>query len=337
MSLQQHMTVMLPPVEAELKRQVGRLGGTSLEPFREMLAFHMGWQTRHRSKGHTGKRIRPLISLLSCASVGGNWRQAVPAAAALELLHNFSLVHDDIEDNSTTRRGRPTLWQRSGVPLSINAGDALFTIANLAALNLLQDYEPPTVVTVLGILEQACLDLTKGQFLDLYNQEKGRLTVAGYWQMIGGKTAALLAACTQVGALLGGASPRAVYEYRKFGQLLGLAFQVEDDILGIWGEEKRTGKSAATDLQEGKLSLPVVYGISRRGEFSKMWRDVAHRRKNAVRLRVLLERDGSLEFAKRHADRLTREAVATLKRLRARGSAGVALEELSTQLLSRQA
>ena len=124
----------------------------------------------------------------------------MPAAAALELLHNFSLVHDDIEDKSPTRRGRPTLWRKSGVPLAINAGDALFTIANQAALTLLQDYEPPTVVTVLGIIEHACLELTKGQFLDLYNQAKGRLSLAGYWQMIGGKTAALLAACTATAA-----------------------------------------------------------------------------------------------------------------------------------------
>jgi geranylgeranyl diphosphate synthase type I len=302
-----------------------------------MLAFHMGWLTKPGRRGHAGKRIRPLLSLLACASVGGNWRQAVPAAAALELLHNFSLVHDDIEDNSPTRRGRPTLWQRSGVPLAINAGDALFTIANQAALNLLQHYEPATVVTVVGIIEQASLDLTKGQFLDLSNQEKGRITVDGYWKMIGGKTAALLAACTQVGALLGGASPKMVYEYRKFGQLLGLAFQVEDDILGIWGAENKTGKSAATDLTEGKLSLPVVYGISRRGAFARLWRDTPRRSKNAVRLRRLLEQDGSLEFSKRHADRLTRDAVATLKRLRAKGAAGVALQELSTQLLSRQA
>jgi geranylgeranyl diphosphate synthase type I len=302
-----------------------------------MLAFHMGWISKSGSKGHAGKRIRPLLSLLSCASVGGNWRQAVPAAAALELLHNFSLVHDDIEDNSPTRRGRPTLWRRFGVPLAINAGDALFTIANQAALNLWQDYEPATVVTVLGVIEQACLDLTKGQFLDLYNQEKGRLTIEGYWQMIGGKTAALLAACTQVGALLGGASPRTVYEYRKFGQLLGLAFQVEDDILGIWGEENKTGKSAATDIQEGKLSLPVVYGISRRGAFAKLWRDAAHRRKNAVRLRKLLEQAGGLEYSRRHADRLTREAVDTLKHLRPQGDAGVALEQLATHLLARRA
>jgi geranylgeranyl diphosphate synthase type I len=337
MSLQQLSRIMLPPVEAELKRQLRRLSGRSTEPFRDMLAFHMGWQTNTRRNSHAGKRIRPLLSLLVCASVGGRWRQAMPAAAALELLHNFSLVHDDIEDNSPTRRGRPTLWRRSGVPLAINAGDALFTIANQAALNLLQDYEPPTVATVLGIIQQACLDLTKGQFLDLYNQEKGRLTVEGYWQMIGGKTAALLAASTQVGALLGGASPKTVYEFRKFGQHLGLAFQVEDDILGIWGEEHKTGKSAATDLKEGKLSLPVVYGISRRGAFARLWRDAPHRRNNAIRLRKLLEQDGGLEYSRRHADRLTCQSVDTLKHLHAQGDAGIALQELATQLLSRRA
>jgi geranylgeranyl diphosphate synthase type I len=335
-SLQQQARIMLPPVESELKRQVRRLSGRSTEAFHEMLDFHMGWRPSTGRKGHAGKRIRPLISLLVCASVGGRWRHAVPAAAALELLHNFSLVHDDIEDNSPTRRGRPTLWRRYGVPLAINAGDALFTIANQATLNLLQDYEPPTVVTVLGIIEQACLDLTKGQFLDLYNQEKGRLTVEGYWQMISGKTAALLAACTQVGALLGGASAKTVYEYRKFGQCLGLAFQVEDDILGIWGEEDKTGKSTATDLKEGKLSLPVVYGISRRGAFARLWRDAPHRRKNAIRLRKLLEQDGGLEFSQRHADRLTRSAVDTLEHLHARGDAAVALEQLATELLSRR-
>lgn len=337
MSLQQQMRVMLPPIESELKRQVRRLSDPSTERFHEMLTFHMGWQKENGRKKPAGKRIRPLLCLLACASVGGRWRQALPAAAALELLHNFSLVHDDIEDNSPVRRGRQTVWRRFGMPLAINAGDALFTIANQAALNLLQYYEAPTVVTALGIIEQACLDLTKGQFLDLYNQEKGRLTLEGYWTMIGGKTAALLAACSQVGALLGGANPGKVYTYRKFGELLGLAFQVEDDILGIWGEENRTGKSAATDLQEGKLSLPVVYGISRRGAFAKLWRDAPHRRRNAVQLRGLLEDEGALEYSTQHADRLTREAVDTLKRLRAQGDAGAALEQLAMQLLSRRA
>lgn len=337
MSLQQQMRLMLPPIESELRRQVRRLSGASTEPFRDMLSYHMGWPKKPGRKDHSGKRVRPLLSLLACASVGGKWRKALPAAAALELLHNFSLVHDDIQDNSPTRRGRPTLWQRTGVPLAINAGDALFTIANQATLNLLNDYQPPVVLTVLGIIEQACLDLTKGQFLDLYSQGKGRLSIEGYWQMIGGKTAALLAACSQVGALLGGADVRQVYAYRKFGQLLGLAFQVEDDILGIWGEEVSTGKSAATDLQEGKLSLPVVYGLSRRGAFARLWSDAPHRRRNATRLRNLLEQEGGLDYSRRHADRLTRKAVYTLKHLQAQGDAGVALGQLATQLLSRRA
>lgn len=333
MSLQQYARIMLPAVEVELKRQVRRLAGSETAPFRKMLAFHMGWESKPR---RSGKRIRPLLTLLTCESVGGQWRRALPAAAALELVHNFSLVHDDIEDNSPTRRNRPTLWRQVGIPLAINAGDALFTLANQAAIDLIQEYEPAVVITVIGILEQACLDLTKGQFLDLHNQESDRLTPRSYWQMIGGKTAALLAASTQVGAILGGAGPRTVYHYRKFGETLGLAFQVEDDILGIWGDESRTGKSAASDLEEGKLSLPVVHGLSMRGAFAELWKDGAHRRKNARRLRKLLEQGGSLEYSQRHAERLTRSAIASLSKLRSRGDAGIALEQLASQLLSRR-
>jgi len=337
MSLDQQAHTMLPVIEAELKRQVRRLKSPSIEAFHDMLMYHMGWTGSSARKGQGGKRIRPLISLLVCASVGGRWREAAPAAAALELVHNFSLVHDDIQDNSPTRRGRPTLWRKSGVALAINAGDALFTIANQAALDLSRSFEPAVVVSALAILQQACLDLTKGQFLDLYHQDKRRLSVNGYWQMIGGKTAALLAACTHIGALLGEASPTKCYEYRKFGQMLGLAFQVQDDILGIWGEEAQTGKSAASDLIEGKLSLPVVYGLGKNGEFARGWRDAGSRVKNAARLRQKLEQEGGRTYATRHASRLTKEAVSMLRHLHPQGEAGAALEELSTQLLARRA
>ena len=335
MTLSQQARLMLPVIESELKRQVRRAASPSTRDFHELLAYHMGWTGSSARKGKGGKRIRPLLTLLVCASAGGRWRQAAPGAAALELLHNFSLVHDDIQDNSPTRRGRPTLWTRAGVPLAINAGDALFTIANQAALDLRRAFEPAAVVAVYGILQQACLDLTMGQFLDLYHQGARRLSLKGYWQMIDGKTAALLAACTHIGALLGGETPARCAQYHRFGRLLGLAFQVEDDVLGIWGEEKRTGKSTGSDLAEGKLSLPVVFGLGRHGEFSKLWRDAGRRGRNAPRLRRLLEDAGGLDFATKHAQRLTRGAVSALHRLKPRGDAGAALEELALQLLSR--
>ncbi|MFH1185075.1 MAG: polyprenyl synthetase family protein [Chloroflexota bacterium] len=335
MTLDQQARLMLPVIESELKRQIHRLASPSTRGFHELLAYHMGWSGPSTRKVQGGKRIRPLLTLLVCASAGGRWRQAAPGAAALELLHNFSLVHDDIQDNSPTRRGRPTLWRKAGVPLAINAGDALFTIANQATLDLTQAFESAAVVAVHGILQQACLDLTKGQFLDLDHQGARRLSLKGYWQMIDGKTAALLAACTHIGALLGGESPARCAQYRRFGQLLGLAFQVEDDVLGIWGEEKRTGKSIASDLAEGKLSLPVVYGLGKHGEFSRLWRDAGKRCRNAPRLRKLLEHGGGHEYATRHAQRLTRDAVSALHGLKPHGDAGAALEELSMQLLAR--
>lgn len=337
MSLNEQARMILPVIESELRRQARRLAAPSTRAFHGMLAYHMGWIGSSATKGRGGKRIRPLLSLLACSSVGGRWRQAVPAAAALELVHNFSLVHDDIQDNSPTRRGRPTLWRKAGMPLAVNAGDALFTIANQAALDLSRSFEPAVVVAVLRILEQACLDLTKGQFLDLYHQEAQRLSTRSYWEMIEGKTAALLAAGAQIGALLGGSSGARQLQYRQFGRLLGLAFQVQDDILGIWGDEGRTGKSAASDLVEGKLSLPVVYGLGRTGEFARHWRDAGYRATHASLLRDLLEREGARAYATRHAGRLTKEAVATLRALRPRGAAGAALEELSMQLMARKA
>ena len=336
MSLNEQARLMLPVIESELKRQVRRMASPSTRGFHALLAYHMGWTGSSARTDRGGKRIRPLLTLLVCASAGGRWRQAAPGAAALELLHNFSLVHDDIQDNSPTRRGRPTLWKKAGMPIAINAGDALFTIANQAALDLSRAFEPAAVVAVSGILQQACLRLTQGQFLDLYHQAGRRLSLKGYWQMIDGKTAALLAACTHIGALLGGESPARRAQFHRFGRLLGLAFQVEDDVLGIWGEEKRTGKSCASDLAEGKLSLPVVYGLSQHGEFSRLWRDAGKRGRNADRLRRLLEDAGAREYATQQARRLTRAAVSALRRLRPRGEAGDALEELSLHLLTRR-
>lgn len=336
MALETQARLMLPVIEAELKRQVRRVAGQATRPFHEMLSYHLGWRGAVR-KGQQGKRIRPLLVMLACASNSERWRDAAPAAAAIELLHNFSLVHDDIQDNSPTRRGRPTLWKMVGVPLAIDAGDALFTIASQAGLDLRRSYEPQTVVTANAILQQACLELTQGQYLDLYHQETGHLPLRSYWKMIDGKTAALLAAATQLGALLGGAGPKKVYAYRKFGQLLGLAFQVEDDILGIWGDEKRTGKSAASDLVEGKLSLPVVFGLSKKGPFAALWRQARARGRNARRLRTMLEDAGAREYANNQAARLTRQAVGLLnKEMRPRGEAGAALRELTEQLLSRE-
>jgi geranylgeranyl diphosphate synthase type I len=336
MSLKSEASTMLPVVEMELQRQISRLHTPQTSEFHEMLAYHMGWRSRGVRGPTRGKRIRPLVLLLACASCGGRWQNAVPAAAAIEIAHNFSLIHDDIQDNSPTRRGRPALWTKYGAALAINAGDALFTLANLAILDLQKSFQPEHVTAAAAVLEGACLDLTRGQFLDLHQQNGSVPSLRDYWLMVEGKTAALLSASAQLGALLAGARKSISERYRIFGRLLGLAFQIQDDILGIWGNEALTGKSSASDLQERKLSLPVVYGLRQKGQFARSWNAAKARAASTSVLRQLLEDEGARAYAVRHGKRRTDEALQTLGALKPQGNAGAALVELTRQLLARQ-
>lgn len=337
---------MLDAIETELKRQVGRLDQPRTRLFHEMLTYHMGWTGEGSGAQATGKRIRPLLTLLALLSVIDedkenksnriNWLHAVPAAAAIELVHNFSLVHDDIQDNSELRRGRKTVWVKWGSPMAINVGDALFVIANQSALDLKNHYPAEMVVRAAGILNDCCLELTKGQFLDISYEERTDLVIEDYWPMIAGKTSALLSACTQIGALLGYAQEETIENYRLFGYHLGQAFQVRDDILGIWGDEMMTGKSAAGDLVEGKNSLPVLFGLERNGGFAKRWRQGPIAAHEVAEAASLLEQEGGKAFAEKMAEHETRKALDFLERAGPRGEAGEALLGLANMLLKRK-
>lgn len=331
---------MLEAIEGELKRQAARLDQPRTKPFHEMLTYHMGWTGEGAGPQATGKRIRPLITLLSVASIRSekgliDWLHAVPIAAAIELVHNFSLVHDDIQDNSELRRGRKTTWVNWGAPMAINVGDALFVIANQSVLDLEKHYPAEMVVHAAGILNECCLDLTRGQYLDMSYEERTDLAMEDYWPMIGGKTSALLSACTQIGALLGYAQSERVELYRLFGYNLGLAFQVQDDILGIWGDEALTGKSAASDLVEGKNSLPVLYGIEQNGRFAKRWKQgpIPQAEVNAVA--DILEAEGGKAYAEKTSAELTEKALAYLDQADPQGEAGDAIRGLANMLLKR--
>ncbi len=262
---------MLPEIESELMRQVSRLDEEHSLPFKEMLTYHLGWTGDGAGEQATGKRIRPLLLLLTAASCGMDWKKALPAAAAVELVHNFSLVHDDIQDNSPKRRGRPTVWVKWGSPLAINVGDALFALSTLALTDLGHEFPHDRVLESIRILQQTCLDLTRGQYLDMSFEDRSDVKVEDYWLMVTGKTASLLSASCQIGATLGDADESTEEAYRSFGHFLGLAFQVQDDILGIWGDENVTGKSTASDLIERKKSLPVLVGLSKQGKFAEFW------------------------------------------------------------------
>ncbi len=336
MALKHFIATALPEIENELQTQIARLDHARLNLFHEMLTYHMGWTGAGAGAEATGKRIRPILVLLAVASCGADWQIGLPAAAAVELLHNFSLVHDDVQDNSDKRRNRSTVWKKWGVPMAINVGDALFVLANQAVLDLEKALPAATVARAASILNEACLDLTRGQYLDMSYEERFDLKIEDYWPMIGGKTSALLAACTQMGALIGGADEPTQQNYRQFGHHLGLAFQVQDDLLGIWGDEKITGKSAASDLTEGKNSLPVLFALEKNAEFAKRWRQGPIGAEEVGEIAAVLEREGARTFALEASQKETDKALGFLEQAQPAGAAGEALLELAKMLLKRE-
>lgn len=327
---------LLPHIELELQKQISRLDQPRTKPFHEMVAYHMGWTGEGAGSDATGKRIRPLLVLLCAAACGAKWQFALPAAAAVELIHNFSLVHDDIQDNSPKRRGRDTVWVKWGAPMAINVGDALFVMSNQAIVDLKGNFPAEIVLKTAEILHDTCLDLTRGQFLDMSFEERTDLTTDDYWHMIAGKTASLLSACCHIGAILGGADEEKQTAYKSFGQFLGLAFQVQDDILGIWGDETITGKSATSDLVEGKKSLPVLVGLSVNGKFAARWRQGAIEPHEVEDLARLLASEGGYETAHEASSQMTELAMLNLREADPQGEAGDLLFGLAERLLKRR-
>jgi geranylgeranyl diphosphate synthase type I len=323
-------------IENELHQAVDMAYGAGMEELHYILSYHMGWKGSGAGPEARGKRIRPLLVLLTCASGEGEWQKALPAACAVELVHNFSLIHDDIEDNSALRRGRPTVWKKWGISQAVNAGDAMFTLAYLELLRLEETISPGIAVQAVRLLHQTCLHLTQGQYLDLSYESRSDLSIEDYWPMISGKTAALISACTGLGALAARVNIERQSSYREFGRLLGLAFQAQDDFLGIWGDAELTGKSADSDLVTGKKSLPVLYGLSQNGPFAQRWRQAPIQVSEVNEVANMLEQEGGRNYTRQVADRLTHEALHALDIAAPIGEAGQALKELAHLLLRRQ-
>lgn len=228
------------------------------------LRYHLGWAdlAGRPEQASAGKGIRARACLTACAAVGGPAARAVPVAAAIELTHAFSLIHDDIEDGDRQRRGRAALWTLVGIPQAINAGDALFSIARLLLSRATDEPDPGLRLRILAIYDAACLRLAEGQYLDLRFEDELEVSQAAYLRMVAGKTGALLGAATATGALAGGGQPEVAEALGRFGESVGLAFQMHDDVLGMWGDPARTGKPAGADLGRRKRSLPVIMGLA---------------------------------------------------------------------------
>jgi len=336
MSLKPFTETMLPAVETELQRIVGQLDEPRTATFHEMLTYHMGWTGERCGPEAQGKRIRPLILLLTCAASNGDWQTALPAASSVELIHNFSLVHDDIQDKSDLRRGRPTVWKKWGEAQAINVGDALFILAHLALLDLKDKFPAEATLKAGRIIHEACLKLSSGQFLDISYEKRNDLSIEDYWPMIAGKTAALLSACTQIGAVLGGADEALQETYRDFGHYLGLAFQVQDDYLGIWGDSALTGKSTESDLVAGKKSLPILYALGKEGPFARRWAEGPVPPEEVFQVAEGLAQEGVKLYTQETVNQMTDLALLALRTADPQGEAGEALFELVQQLLNRQ-
>jgi geranylgeranyl diphosphate synthase type I len=327
---------LLDAIEKELLTSIIEHDDVELKQYYSMLTYHLGWEGEGAGPETRGKRIRPLLVLLTCAASGGNWQDALPAAAAVELIHNFSLIHDDIQDNSPIRRGRDTVWKRWGVAQAINAGDAMFTLAHLSLLHLEKTTSPTITIKAAVALQQACLQLTKGQYLDIKFEKQTQLPLNAYWQMVGGKTAALLAACTELGAFVADTSQSQREAIRDFGYNLGLAFQAQDDILGIWGDAALTGKSNESDLIAGKKSLPVIYALEKGGSFASRWTQGPIKPEETKAIAEQLENEGARAYTQESANKMTEKALLSLSEAGLSGQAGEMLISLANRLLHRQ-
>ncbi|MCH7480287.1 MAG: polyprenyl synthetase family protein [Chloroflexi bacterium] len=335
MHLERFYEQMLPAIENELESRVQLSDDEGLVDLHAMLRYHLGWEGPGAGAKATGKRVRPMLMLLTNAAAGGVWERSLPAAAAVELVHNFSLIHDDIQDNSAMRRGRQTVWKIWGVAQAINAGDSLFALAHLSLEHLAELTTSEQKLKAGNVLRNASLTLTQGQFLDLDYEARGDLTIDSYWPMIQGKTASLLSACAELGAILAGSDDDTQAKYRDFGKYLGLAFQVHDDYLGIWGDAARTGKSAESDLLSGKKTLPILYGIDQQGEFAKQWRNGRVIAEMVPALVKSLVNEGAKEFTINQVNELSEQALTALEQAGATGEAMEALVEL-TELLAKR-
>jgi geranylgeranyl diphosphate synthase type I len=237
-----------------------------------MLQYHLGLGDEHGSHtvSNQGKGLRSSLCIFACEAVGGMPNQALPAAAAIELVHNFTLIHDDIQDGDIERRHRQTLWAIWGMPQALQAGNAMRSLADLYIQQLSHHQVAPDVVALCSnLLTSAYLETVEGQYLDLDFEGRTDISTSNYLDMISRKTGALIRCSMQLGSLTGNGDSKTVQALTKCGQYLGAVFQIRDDYLGMWGDEEETGKAVGNDLRRKKNSLPLVYALEQAGSIEK--------------------------------------------------------------------
>ena len=277
-------------IYAALRRTVMRVSNAAarseiadLQPYYGQIQYHLGWVNADFSPAitHPGKLLRPTLLLLAYEAAGA-WglaaetpdylHRAMPAAVAVELTHNFTLIHDDIEDGDAERRHRPTLWKLWGIPQAINTGDGLFALSRLALWGVVDEGVESGIAARLGeVLDLACLTLSEGQYLDISFEGRQDISVAMYIDMISRKTAALMSCAAEMGALLGTRDQETIERLSNFGHAIGVAFQVRDDLLGTWASKAELGKTSAGDIYRRKKSLPILHALEQAAEQDQLF------------------------------------------------------------------
>ncbi|MFE1034451.1 polyprenyl synthetase family protein [Streptomyces sp. NPDC058807] len=303
--------------------------------------YHRGWceadgEARTSASGG-GKVVRPALTLLSAVAVGGSPSDAVPGAVAVELVHDFTLLHDDVIDGDALRRHRPAAWSLFGTPAAVLTGDALL----VAAMRVLAQTPPARAGAAVQELVGALLELVEGQSHDVAFEKAHDVTVADYMTMAAGKTGALIGCACALGGVLAGADSVRVGGLRDFGRHLGVAFQCADDILGIWGRTARSGKPVGADLAARKKSLPVVAALAAPGAAAERLREL-YRAPHPLAdsdvdlARHLVEEAGGRQAAEEEARRQTAAALRSLSLARPTADAYRQLHDVARSMTCRE-
>ncbi len=308
-----------------------------------MMQYQLGWidSQGNAANNNSGKMLRAVLCLLACESLnGGDFKKALPIAAAIELIHNYSLVHDDIQDDDEFRRHRPTVWKIWGKPQAINAGSALKVLSTLSVLNLkAHKISTEKQVEIFKILNDSCLAMIEGQFLDIDFEDRTDIDVDDYMEMIKKKTSALISGALKIGAVINIDNNR-LAPFEKFGMFLGIAFQIKDDILGIWGNDAKTGKPKGNDIRKRKKSLPIIFCLQESGERIRERLANAYRKKrisqrNVNNILAYLDRVKAREFCDEMARKYYRLALNQIKELPISPDKRGNFEEIARFLINR--
>lgn len=254
--------------EQQLEHLVLQQCGNNEPLLKEMVSYHFGWHAQGQQRG---KRLRPLILLLATMALGQSFEVGLNTAIALETFHNFTLVHDDIQDKGDYRQGRPALWKRYGMEQAINTGDFMAYTAQSILCQSNSDLRDKQTQMIQQAFTDAGLDVMRGQHLDMLYEHQESVSVEQYLAMINFKTARLFSVAFEMAGILNNISEEKVFHLREIGSNIGLAFQIQDDYLGIWGDPQKIGKSISTDILTKKKTYPILCGLSESTEMNIIW------------------------------------------------------------------